>query len=117
MIEGCEGQGSRGEHTRNMRSMVVTPEVFQLEMSALKFSKASKSSLMSETAETSQSAMGPYSAIAKAAFALNAWTATFREALVVKVEWWGGSAGGEGGEGGEGGMWGGHGGRCGCSLS
>ena len=44
--------------------MVVTLEVFQLEMSALKFGKSWKSSLMSVMAETSQSAMGPYVAIA-----------------------------------------------------
>ena len=31
------------------------------------------------------SVMGPYSAMAKAAFALNAWTAAFREAVLVKV--------------------------------
>ena len=30
------GQGTRGERTLNMKLMVVTPEVFQLEMSALK---------------------------------------------------------------------------------
>ena len=88
-----------------MRSMVVTPEVFQLETSALKFCMPEKSSLMSETAETSQSVMGPpYCAMAKAAFALYIWTATFRDAVVVKVKGRGGSAGGEGGEGGEGGM-------------
>ena len=112
------GDRARAERTWNMRSMVVTPEVFQLEMSALKFCMASKSQLMSATAETSQSVMGPpYCAMAEAASAVYIWTATFREALVAKVKGRGGSAGGEGGEGGEGGMWGGHGGRCGCSLS
>eukprot|EP00964_Phaeocystis_antarctica_P131432 scaffold95326_cov46-Phaeocystis_antarctica.AAC.2 len=40
------------------------------------------------------SVMGPYSAMAKAAFALNAWTAAFREAVVVKVNDWGGGGGG-----------------------
>ena len=53
-----------------MLSMVVTPEVFQLETSALKFSSSLKSQLMSEMSETSQSAMGPYSAIALAGSAL-----------------------------------------------
>ena len=56
---------------------------------------------MSVMPETSQSAMGPYVAVAAAASRLNAWTAAFREALLVKVP--GGDDGGEGGEGGEGG--------------
>eukprot|EP00964_Phaeocystis_antarctica_P005845 scaffold3180_cov43-Phaeocystis_antarctica.AAC.2 len=54
---------------------------------------------MSVMAETSQSAMGPYVAMAEAAFVLNAAAAVFRESVVVKVP--GGNAGGEGGEGGE----------------
>jgi hypothetical protein len=65
--------------------MVVTLEVSQPEMSALKFSKSRKSSRMSVMAETHQSAMGPYFAMAEAAFELNSVTAVFREALVVKV--------------------------------
>ena len=40
---------------------------------------------MSVMAETSQSAMGPYVAMAAAGSALYAWTAVCREALVVKV--------------------------------
>ena len=40
---------------------------------------------MSVTAETSQSAMGPYFAMAAVGLALYAWTAVCREALVVKV--------------------------------
>ena len=52
--------------TLNIWRMFVTPEVFQLEMSASKFSKLKKSQLMSETAETSQSTMGPYVASAEA---------------------------------------------------
>ena len=64
------GDRARAEQTLNMLSMVVTPEVFQLEMSALKSSKASKSPLMSETAETSQSAMRPYVAVAAVGSAL-----------------------------------------------
>ena len=35
-LEGL-GQGTRGERTKNMLAMVVTPEVSQLETSALKF--------------------------------------------------------------------------------
>ena len=60
---------------------------------------------MSVTAETSQSARGPYVAIAEVAFALKARTATFRETVLVKVP---------GGDGGEGGSNGGEGGGGGC---
>ena len=95
--------------------MVVTLEVSQPEMSALKFAKPRKSSLMSVMAETHQSAMGPYFAMAEAAFELNSVTAVFREALLGKVstmqagvgsegEVEGGGGDGEGGGGeGEGG--------------
>jgi hypothetical protein len=65
--------------------MVVTLEVSQLEMSALKFFKFWKRLLMSVMAETSQSAIGPYVAVAAAGLSSNAWTAVCREALVVKV--------------------------------
>ena len=58
------------ERTQNIPYMVVTPEVFQLETSALKFFKSLKSSLMSVMAETSHSAMGPYVAMAAVGFAL-----------------------------------------------
>ena len=58
------------ERTRNIRYMVVTLDVFQLEMSALKFFKAWKSSIMSVMAETSQSAMGPHFAVAAVGLAL-----------------------------------------------
>ena len=40
---------------------------------------------MSETPETSQLATGPYVAIADTGLALIAWTAVFREAVLVKV--------------------------------
>ena len=61
---------------------------------------------MSVMAETSQSAMGPYVAIAAVGSVLYAWTAVFREALVVKVPGGegGGGGGGGGGEGGGGGV-------------
>jgi hypothetical protein len=100
------GARARAERTRNMEFMFVTPDMFQLEMSALKFFKSWKSSLMSVMAETHQSAMGPYVAMAEAAFESNSVTAVFREALLVKV--WvqapvGGEVGGGGGEGGGGG--------------
>ena len=66
-----------------MPCMVVTLEVSQPEMSALKFVKSRKRELMSVMAETSQSAMGPYVAVAAVGLALNAWTAVRREALVM----------------------------------
>eukprot|EP00964_Phaeocystis_antarctica_P001312 scaffold700_cov50-Phaeocystis_antarctica.AAC.3 len=53
---------------------------------------------MSETPETSQSATGPYVAMADARLALTAWTAASRDALLVKVP--GGDGGGEGGDSG-----------------
>ena len=57
---------------------------------------------MSETAETSQSATGPYVAMAASAFSVKARTAAFRDTLLVKVP--GGNAGGDGGDsGGDGG--------------
>ena len=55
---------------------------------------------MSVMAETHQSAMGPYFAMAEAAFELNSLTAVFRESLVVKVSTM--QAGGGEGAGGEG---------------
>ena len=80
------GPRARAERTLNMRAMSVTLEVsHQPEMSALKFFKLWKSSRMSVMAEMHQSAMGPYFAMAEAAFELNSVTAVFREALVVKV--------------------------------
>ena len=79
------GWGAREERTENIWFMLVTLEVAQLEMSASKFSKPSKSSLMSVMAETSHSAMGPYVAMATAGFASKAWTAVVSLALVVKT--------------------------------
>ena len=76
----------------------MTLEVSQLDRSASKFCKLRKSSLMSETPETSQSAKGPYVAMAASAFSVKARTAAFRDALLVKVP--GGDAGGDGGDGG-----------------
>ena len=49
---------------------------------------------MSETPETSQSATGPYVAMAASAFSVKARTAAFRDALLVKVP--GGDGGGDG---------------------
>jgi len=53
---------------------------------------------MSVMAETHQSAMGPYFAMAEAAFELNSVTAVSREALVVKMSTMQASVG-SGGEG------------------
>ena len=58
-----------------MAFMLVALDVSQLEMPSLKFFKPLKRSLMSVMAETSQSAMGPYVAIAAVESALYAWTA------------------------------------------
>ena len=68
-----------------MRFMLVTPEVSQPEMSALKLCKSLNMSSMSVTPETHQSAMGPYFAMAAAAFESYSVAAVLREALSVKV--------------------------------
>eukprot|EP00964_Phaeocystis_antarctica_P083863 scaffold52794_cov50-Phaeocystis_antarctica.AAC.4 len=68
-----------------MPLMDVTLDVSQLETSTLKFRKLLKRPLMSETPETSQSATGPYVAMADAGLSLTAWTAVFRASLFVKV--------------------------------
>ena len=89
---GCSRRGARGafpgggpQRTRNIPYMLVTREVSQLEMSALKFLKSSKSMHRSVMAETSQLAMGPYVASAEAGFASKAQTASFRESLLVNL--------------------------------
>ena len=86
----------------------MTREVSQPEMSALKLRMPWKSCLMSVTPETHQPAMGPYFAVAAAAFELYSVAAVLREALSAKVvpvqaggEGEGGGGEGEGG-GGEG---------------
>ena len=81
----CGGRRRRRKRTVNILRMSVTLEVFQLEMSALKFCRFIKSPLMSLMAETSQSAMGPYVPVVSFGFASYAWTAVSREALVMKV--------------------------------
>ena len=58
------------ERTRNMDSMSVTPDVSQLEMSALKSYMPEKRWFMLVTAETFQLEMGPYVAVAEAGSAL-----------------------------------------------
>jgi len=65
--------------------MSVTREVSQVEMSALKFCKDEKSFFMLVTFETSQSAMGPYDAMAVVELASYSRTAVFRAALFVKT--------------------------------
>ena len=90
------------KRTLNISPISVTPEVSQLETSELKFPKFWKSAFILVIDETSQSAMGPYSAIADATSATKTKTAFFREAVLVKVPGRLG-CGGEGGEGDEGG--------------
>ena len=67
-----------------MLRMFLTREVFQPEMSALKLPSWKKSRLMSVTPETHQPPMGPYFAMAAAAFELYSVTAVLREALSAK---------------------------------
>ena len=67
---GDRGAGHGSERTLNIWYMVVTPAVFQAEMSALKLYKLLKSWAMLVMAATSQSAIGPYVATAEAALAL-----------------------------------------------
>ena len=94
----CAGVDLRPEcvRTSNMYFMFVTPEVCQLEMSALKRVKglrppvqgamqAPKRDSMSVMAATFQSAMGPYVSIAELASASNSTTAVLRSALLVKM--------------------------------
>ena len=73
------------ERTWNILYMVVTPEVFQLEISALKSFKSLKSPLISVTADTSQSAMRPYVVMAVCLLALYSWAAVLRSAMLVKT--------------------------------
>jgi hypothetical protein len=83
-----------------MACILVTREVSQLEMSSLKWYMLKKSLPMSVTRETHQPAMGPYFAVAAAAFQLYSMTAVFREALsanvLLPVQGGGESGGGEG---------------------
>jgi len=83
-LKAC-GVRARAERTKNIWYMVVTLEVSQLEMSALKFPKFKKSQFMSVIIETSQPAMEPYVSVAAPGLVLYACTAVCREALVVKV--------------------------------
>ena len=62
--------GAGPQRTLNMLFIFVTPEVSQLDMSALKFFMSWKSHSISETPETSQWATGPYVAIAAVGLAL-----------------------------------------------
>ena len=79
------GARARAERTQNMAYMLVTLDVSQLEMFALKLFKLLKRWLMSVIIETSQPAMEPYVSVAVVGKALYHNIAVFREALVVKV--------------------------------
>ena len=92
---------ARAERTENIPRMFVTPEVSQLDMSALNWPKPEKSWYMLVIAETPQLEMGPYVAVAEALSALYSWAAVRREAVSVNMV--GGSKGGGDGGGGEGG--------------
>ena len=76
---------ARAERALNILLMSVTPEVFQLEMSASKLSSSLKSSLMSKISETSQFATGPYSLVAEDTLALYSRAAVFRSALLANL--------------------------------
>ena len=68
-----------------MIRMLVTRDVSQLEMSALKFRKRMKRYFMSVIAETSQPAMGPCEAMASVRLASYSLTAISSAALLVKT--------------------------------
>ena len=70
---------------KNISRMLVTRDVSQLEMSALKLRNSSKSRLMSVMAETFQPAMGPYFATASVELASYCRTAVSRWALIVNM--------------------------------
>ena len=76
---------ARAERTQNMFRMSVTPEVSQLDMSALNWFKPLKSWYMLVTAETTQLEMGPYVAVAESTSALYSRAAVFREAVSIKA--------------------------------
>ena len=91
------------ERTQNISLMSVTLEVSQLDVSALILLNVLKSPLMSVMPETSQSAMGPYVAVAVASSELYASAAALRSASLVNMPGGeGGAGGGDGGGGGEG---------------
>ena len=73
------------ERTQNISLMSVTLEVSQSDVSALILLNVLKSPLMSVMPETSQSAMGPYVAVAAVELASYAWTAVFRAAVLLKA--------------------------------
>jgi len=73
------------ERTQNISLMSVTLEVSQLDVSALILLNVLKSPLMSVMPETSQSAMGPYVAVAVASSELYASAAALRAAFVVNA--------------------------------
>ena len=76
---------ARVECTLNISRISVTREVFQLEISALKFCKDEKRFLMLVTSETSQFAIGPYASTAAVELTLYSRTAVFRAGLFVKT--------------------------------
>ena len=97
---------------QNISLMFVTLDVSHLEMSALKLFNPLDSPFMLSMDETSQLSMAPYMAMVAVGLALKAWTAAFREAVLVKVP----DGGADGDGGGEGGMAPPHGGDGGSGV-
>ena len=83
--EGRLPGGARTQRTLNMKSILVTLDVSQLDMSALNCCRLKKRLDMSVMAETSQPSMGPCVLVASVASALYSWAAVCRELLSAKV--------------------------------
>ena len=83
--EGRLPGGARTQRTLNMKSILVTLDVSQLDMSALNCCRLKKRLDMSVMAETSQPSMGPCVLVASVASALYSWAAVCRALLSVKV--------------------------------
>ena len=83
-------QGTASEEsgrTQNMLLMSVTPDVFQLDMSALMFVNSLKSPFMLVMAETSQSAIASYIVVAVVALASYSTSAVLSSAVLVNALW------------------------------
>ena len=81
------GPPQRSGRTLNMLLMSVTPDVFQLDMSALMFVNSLKSPFMLVIAETSQSAIASYIVVAVVALASYSTSAVLSSAVLVKALW------------------------------
>ena len=81
------GHRASAGRTPNMLLMSVTPDVFQLDMSALMFVNSLKSPFMLVMPETSQSAIASYIAVAVVALASYSTSAVLSSAVLVKALW------------------------------